>query len=211
MTADGLPVTYNDVIEADTKKLISRRDTRYNDFQFLISKLGMGDYCSVHPEFLWRAVLDYFKDIENLKKRHNYTFTHPEKIYAYELYWYLRNNVIQVTDPLKQMNDKQLEEYPERLFVNDYILTFWAMKSLCIELKSKIRSAIQADDFVEHFVERFENHKSVAEFHQKLCYTIRRRAYTKELLLLVFEAFMSGVELVCVDNEDEDECQNTEK
>jgi hypothetical protein len=196
MSENSFKESYNEVIETDGKVLLSRRNTRYRDFQNLIKKFGMDGYCDVHPEFLWRSVQDYFRDVEQLKRRHGHTYTQIEKIYAYELYWHLTNNVIQVTDAEKQMKDPQTAKTPDRLFANEYILAYWVMKSLCTELKRNVMANIHSGDIGGQFERKFESHKSVREFHTKLYYTFRYRTYTQETLLLALEGFKAGVEFM---------------
>lgn len=194
---DSFVASYDKLLETPLANLTARRDTRFYDLQTLIAKCGMSEYCEVHPEFLWWAILDYFKDIEHLKKRHGSIHTHIDKIYAYELYWYLHNNVIQVTNIKKQMQDKQLKEHPHRLFVNEYILSYWVLKSLGTELKSNLKEDFPLCKFAEHFDECFDNHKSIVEFRTKLFYTFRYRTYTQESFLLAFEGLKAGFELAC--------------
>jgi len=94
------------------------------------------------------------------------------------------------------MKDDQLKEYPDRLFVNEYILSYWVMKSVCTELRRNVASNTQFDDLIENFEERFENNKSIVEFRKKLFYTFRYRTYTQESLLLVLEGLRTGVEFM---------------
>jgi hypothetical protein len=196
MCSDSFKESYREIIEAEDRKVFARRDDRYKELQRLIELFGMDGYCAVHPEFLWRAVLDYFKDVNRLKKSHGYTFTQIEKIYAYELYWYLTNNVIQVTDIERQMNDARTRENPKRVFANEYILSYWVMNVFGAELESSVTSCIQSDEIAEQFKRRFENHKSVIEFRDKLYYAFRHRTYTQETLLLALEGFRAGVEFM---------------
>jgi hypothetical protein len=188
--------SYDKVIETDKDEIFSQRDERYKNLQELIGMLGMAEYCAVHPEFLWQSVLNYFKDMNDLKKRHGLTFIEIEKVYAYEVYWYLRNNVIQVTDVEKQMNDPKNLEFPHRLFANEYILATWVMKSLCTGLKRSTVFANYIDKIDGQFEHKFENHLSVLEFRKKLYYTFRYRTYTKKGILLAFEGFKAGMEFV---------------
>jgi len=201
MTDDSFKESYNQFIGNDDetlKKLEARRDTRFHDLQALIQYFGMDGYCAVHPELLWWALMDYFKEIEYLKKRHNHTYTQIEKIYAYELFWYLRNHVIQITDSKKQMQDQLTREFPNRLFVNEYILSFWVMNSICTDMMRDIAFHIQHDAFlkIDNFVDCFGNDETIVSFREKLFYTFRCRTYTQESLLLILEAFKTGVEFM---------------
>jgi len=182
--------------ELETLKI--RRDTRYHDLQAWIKYFEMDGYCTVHPELLWQALLDYFKDIAHLKERHGTTHAQVEKIYSYELFWYLRNHVIQITDYEKQLSDPLTSKFPNRLFANEYILSFWVMGCICSEMRRKIGFNIQHDDFLDKdaFLKNSTNDLGILEFHEKLFYTFRCRVYTQESLLLTFEAFKAGLEFM---------------
>jgi len=165
------------------EELISSRCVdAFKNIQLLLEKYGLEEYCTVEPELLWRAVLDYFEDIARLKTFHRHKHVQTDKIYAYETFWYLRNHPIQINGA-----DMVSQCY---VHINEYLFSYWLIKKMATELDSKFSSNIQIDNFIE----KFENHDLVIGFREKLYYTFRYRPYTQQSLLLMIEGFMTAAE-----------------
>jgi hypothetical protein len=109
------------------EKIIGTRyETAFNNIQALLEKNNLFDFCSVNPDLLWAAHLDYFEDIARLKNFHGHKYVNTDKIYAYEVFWYLRNHVIQIEHPVG---------LPEQfIHVNERIFSYWLIKKLATEL-----------------------------------------------------------------------------
>ena len=185
MDDDKKPKNYRHLVDGnfiDEIIISDRYKNRFEEIQSLLEKYGLDDCCIVNPRLLWFAILSYFEDIARLKNFHEHQYVQPDKIYAYEVFWYLRNNVIQI---VKQ--DTIPEEY---LHVNEYVFSFWLLKNISTELESRFKPNIQIDDFIT----KLEEHELIVDFRQKLFYTFKYRSYTAQSLFLMVEAFMAAAE-----------------
>lgn len=168
------------------KELIhSRFEARFTVIHSLLDKYKLTDFCEVNHEILKRAILDYFADIARLKEFHGvgYMNIQPEKIYAYETFWYLRRSPIQVLG--------EAEKYEEHVYyVNEFIFNKWLIYMMTHELEKKFAPDIQVDDLGE----RIKNSEFVVDFGEHLYYTFRYRPYTAQSLLLMIEGFMAAAQ-----------------
>jgi hypothetical protein len=160
----------------------SRYVDAFKNVQSLLEKCGLKEHCTIEPELLWRATLDYFEDIARLKTFHRHKHVQTEKIYAYETFWYLRNHPIQI--------NRVDEVRPCYAHINEYLFSYWLIKKMATELEAKFALNIQIDNFIE----KFENHDLIIGFREKLYYTFRHRTYTQQSLLLMIEGFMAAAE-----------------
>jgi hypothetical protein len=191
---DSIPQSYRQLLIDDgifvddsgnndaAERIARRYSTAFVDLQTLLEKYQLAECCTVNPDLLWQANLDYFVDIARLKKFHGHRYIQEEKIYTYATFWYLRNHPIQIV---------KADNMPKRyIHVNERIFSYWLIKNIATELESRLAPNIQIDVFVE----KFENHDLVLSFWEKLYYTFRFRPYTQQSLLLMVEGFMTAVE-----------------
>jgi len=164
------------------EQILNRYIAAFTDTQELIKKYSIMDCCTINPDILWRAILDFFEDIARLKHFHGHTDPLADKEYAYEVFWHLRNRPIQITDP-----DKLPLQY---IHINEFIYTKWLIIKLAVELESRFTPNIQIDMLSE----KLETHELLIEYSRKLYYTFRHRMYTPQTLLLSIEGFMTGAE-----------------
>jgi len=174
-------------VDSDGKNLApkifyDRFENAFLNIQHILREFDLLDCCTVNPDLLWGATLSYFEDIARLKLFHDHLFVQTDKIYAYEVFWYLRDHPIQI--------EKQDEIPYEYLYVNEYVFTYWLIRKIAAELASRFAPNIQIDDFIR----KFEEHDLVKEFQIKIYYTFRYRPYTAQSLLLLIEAFMVAAE-----------------
>ena len=66
--------------------------------QDILEALGVLDKVAINTDLLGQAVLNYFEDIDRLKKFEGIERTNEDKIYGYETFWLLRDKSIQVVD-----------------------------------------------------------------------------------------------------------------
>jgi hypothetical protein len=127
-------------------RIRDRYETAFIDIQTLLEKYGLIECCTVNPRLLWDSTLDYFADIAHLKASHGHQHVQAEKIYAYTVFWLLRNHPIQIDNP-----DSMPDEY---IHINEYIFSFWLIKNLATKLASDFAPNIQVDDLTT-IVRRF--------------------------------------------------------
>lgn len=77
-----------------------------------LEKKGLTDHTRIDKRRLGFAVLDYFMDIIRMKEFHEIAHANLNKIYAYESYWFLRRQPIQI---IKEIKDEDL--YINEIFV----------------------------------------------------------------------------------------------
>ena len=94
----------------------------------MLKQYKLNDSCSIHPDLLWKATLDYFADIARLKSFHGHFYIQEEKIYAYSTFWHLRNHPIQIT------NNEMAEKY---VHVNEYIFSSILLNNMATELHDR--------------------------------------------------------------------------
>lgn len=56
------------------------------------------DKVTINTDLLGQVVLNYFEDVDRLKKFEGIKRTNEDKIYGYETFWLLRDKPIQVID-----------------------------------------------------------------------------------------------------------------
>lgn len=120
----------------------------------------------VSDRLVTHVVMDYFTDIERLKKFHSIERTNRFKILAYELYWWLKRKPIQIIGDCTE----------DLVFVNEKFAT-----SLIIDFFSKELQAIKPG----------EGKQSINSFIDTLYYYFKYRHYTAqdiEIMLLAFQA-----------------------
>ena len=160
----------------------SRYKSAFMDIQNLLEKFDLSKHATINPSVLWKANLDFFEDVARMKHFHGIKDLQPEKEYAYEVFWFLRNHPIQINSE---------NEIPEKyLFVNEIIFTHWLIHKMYVELANRFEPNIQIDDLVKKLYEDDLMH----EFSKKLYYTFRYRIYTTQTLLLTIEGFMAAAQ-----------------
>ena len=78
------------------QKILSRFSKLLTEMQQYVKSLHAANYAYVNTKLLAKAIIDYFEDIEKLKLFEGMDRINESKIYAYEAYWLLRRNPIQV-------------------------------------------------------------------------------------------------------------------
>lgn len=66
--------------------------------QDTLIKMGIIDQVAINTELLGKAVIDYFEDIDRLKKFEEIDLVNVSKIYSYGTFWVLRRHPIQIID-----------------------------------------------------------------------------------------------------------------
>lgn len=117
--AEYIPVEprFKEYLEKDDK-FASRYDALYTSMCNFLEACNLQDKAFVDRIALGFALIDYFEDIDRLKRFHNIKHVNSIKIVSYTSYWLLRRGVIQVRE-----SDKDLIYINEK-FIFSYILEF---------------------------------------------------------------------------------------
>lgn len=135
--------------------------------QDVLEALDIMDYVNINTGLLGQAILDYFEDIDRLKKYENIDKVNVDKIYAYETYWLLKRKPIQIVN--NQIDVKYLH-------INEKVLTF-------ILIAKILREANKSYDDI--------NPKMIS-FVELLFYNMKYRLLTQKTLELTISAFICG-------------------
>jgi hypothetical protein len=141
------------------------------DTRNVVESFGLKDKLRVDEESFKNIILDYFTDIARLKDFQDIKRTNVDKIYGYELFWFLRRHPIQLLE-----DDPNLYDINEKIALNVFIPRILAEAGL--PYKSKEQTA--------EFQERLN------KFIDLLFYNFKYRAYTQQSLELMVEAFLCG-------------------
>ncbi|MDR2517782.1 MAG: hypothetical protein LBD13_00020 [Spirochaetaceae bacterium] len=78
----------------------SRYEALWKDTVKILESLGVGDKVRIDEESFNMFVIDYFTDIARLKDFQGIERANVNKIYGYELFWFLRRRPIQLIEPI---------------------------------------------------------------------------------------------------------------
>ncbi len=146
-----------------------RYENLLTQMQDVLEGLGILDKVSINTDLLGQAVLNYFEDIDRLKKFEGIERTNEDKIYGYETFWLLRDKPIQVVD--SNMSDNYL-------YINEKVFT-------CILISKMLKEAnIHPDSKNPRFL----------PFLQLLYYNFKYRNFTQQSLELTITAFFCACE-----------------
>jgi hypothetical protein len=137
----------------------------------VIKSFGLVNKLRIDEESFHNIILDYFTDIVRLKDFQDIKRTNVDKIYGYELFWFLRRHPIQLLE-----NDPNLYDINEKIALNVFIPRILAESGLPYEPKN------QATEF----------QKRLNKFIDLLFYNFKYRTYTQQSLELMIEAFLCG-------------------
>ena len=137
----------------------------------VIESYGLENKLRIDEESFQMVIIDYFTDIARLKDFQDIKRANVDKIYGYELFWFLRRHPIQLTEGL-----------PKNFDINEKI-------ALGVFLPRILAEAGLPHKFKEQTVEFQERLK---RFIDLLFYNFKHRTYTQQSLELMIEAFLSG-------------------
>lgn len=136
--------------------------------QDILEAMGILDKVSINTIILGKAVLDYFEDIDKLKKYEGIEHINVDKIYGYETFWLLRRSPIQYAD------NQEID--PKYLHINEKVFVAIMVAKMLREQNIKI------DDCGEKLL----------PFMELLYYNFKYRIYTQKSLELNISAFFCG-------------------
>lgn len=135
--------------------------------QDVIEALGISEFVTVDTDLLGQAILDYFEDIDKLKKFEGIKKVNVDKIYSYETFWLLKRKPIQV---ISNSSKKNL------IFVNEKIFTFIFIVKILAELG----------------ISRETKNTRLLSFFELIYYNFKFREYTQKSLETVVSSFFCG-------------------
>lgn len=146
--------------------------------QDILEAMGVLDKVYINTFILGKAVLDYFEDVDKLKKYEGIEHINVDKIYGYETFWLLRRSPIQFSN--EQEIDSKYLHINEKVFV-------------AIMIAKMLREQnIKADDCGD----------GLMSFMELLYYNFKYRTYTQKSLELAISAFFCGCKMSkCTDDE----------
>ncbi len=144
-----------------------RYENLLTQIQDVLEALGILDKVTINTDLLGQVVLNYFEDVDRLKKFEGIERTNEDKIYGYETFWLLRDKPIQVID------SNMSNEY---LYINEKVFT-------CMLISKMLKEAdIQPDS----------KNMRLMSFLQLLYYNFKFRNFTQQSLELMITAFFCG-------------------
>jgi hypothetical protein len=132
----------------------------------ILKKIDIADKVRIDIESFKMIILDYFTDIARLKDFQNIEHTNVQKIYGYELYWFLRRHPIQI-----------VHNFPRNFDINEKVAIALFLPKILKE--AGIDPAKPSG-------------KTGRNFINLLFYNLKYRTYTQQSLELMFDAFSSG-------------------
>ena len=141
------------------------------DTNNVIKNLGLKDKVCANEESFCNIIVDYFTDIARLKDFQDIKRTNTDKIYGYELFWFMRRHPIQLL-----ANDPNLYDINEKIALSVFLPRILAEAGLPYDHKNQNK----------------EFQKRLKTFIDLLFYNMKYRAYTQQSLELMIEAFLCG-------------------
>jgi hypothetical protein len=142
-----------------------------SDVVNVIKGRGLEHNVIIDDESLENAILDFFTDMARLKDFHNITHEKHQKVYAYELYWFIRRHPVQITTPS----------------INDF------------DINEKVAIGVFFPKILEYAginyrkdVPKMRDRTPLFDFVNLLFYNLKYRSFNQQSLELMIEAFVSG-------------------
>lgn len=153
----------------DTYPVRERYVNILTQMQDVLEGMGILDKVSINTAILGKAILDYFEDIDKLKKYEGIENINVDKIYGYETFWLLRRSPIQFVIDAEELDKKYLH-INEKVFASIMVAKM---------LKEK---GIKAND----------NGEALIPFMELLYYNFKYRIFTQKSLEMTVSAFFCG-------------------
>lgn len=125
----------------------------------------------VSTDILDHVIIDYYVDIDRLKRFQEIEYTNNTKIYAYLAYWLLRHKPIQI---------KNTESH-DHIFINEQFVAEMIQSFLF--------------DYPSTVIIKEEKEESIKDFLETLVYYFKYREYTAQSIELIILGFLAGAGL----------------
>jgi len=156
-------------------KISIRFNALWADTVRVIENTGFEDKLRIDEESFQMAIIDYFTDIARLKDFQDIERANVDKIYGYELYWFLRRHPIQI-----------IEEIPDNFDINEKVAIGVFLPRILAEAGMPYSEEGQNDEF----------RVRLKAFIDLLFYNLKYRSYTQQSLELMIEAFLCSCDCV---------------
>lgn len=94
--------------------------------QDVLEALGVLEQVTINTDLLGQSIIDYFDDIDRLKRYEDIDKVNVDKIYGYETYWLLKRKPIQIIEG---------EVSVEFLHINEKVFTFILIAKMLKEMQ----------------------------------------------------------------------------
>lgn len=135
--------------------------------QDVLEALDLMKYIDINTSLLGQAIIDYFEDIDRLKKFEDIDKINVDKIYAYETFWLLRRKPIQIVDNNIGISFTH---------INEKVFTFILIAKMIGEIGKN------SDDI----------NPKLESFVELIYYNFKFRIFTQKSLEFVISAFFCG-------------------
>ena len=152
-------------------KISIRFKTLWMDTVKVIESFGLDKNLRIDEKSFQMVIIDYFTDIARLKDFQDIKRANVDKIYGYELFWFLRRHPIQL-----------IEDMPEHFDINEKVALGVFLPRILAEAGLPYDPKNQTAEF----------QKRINTFINLLFYNFKYRMYTQQSLELMIEAFLSG-------------------
>ena len=133
--------------------------------------MGLEEKLRIDEERFQNMILDYFTDVARIKDFQNIQKINVNKIYSYELYWFLRRRPIQIMEPVADNFD-----------INEKTAIGVFLPRILVEAGIQYTKKNQNEAF----------RTRLNTFINLLFYNLKYRTYTPQSLELMIEAFLCG-------------------
>ena len=148
------------------KKFVNRYTALYDSMTEFIHSLDFDNKAYVNKYALGFALLDYFEDIDRLKRFHNINHVNSIKIISYISFWLLKRNVIQAR-----------EDDIDLLYINEKFIFSYIMEFLSAKGKTRV---LERDNL------------GLVAFENTLMYHLKYRSISANGLEIMIIAFFAG-------------------
>ena len=152
-------------------KISIRFQSLWADTITVIEKTGLEDKLRIDEESFQMAIVDYFADVARLKDFQDIERANVDKIYGYELFWFLRRHPVQL-----------LEGAPGNFDINEKVAIGVFLPRILAEADLPYTEEVQNEEF----------RARLKVFIDLLFYNLKFRTYTQQSLELMIEAFLCG-------------------
>jgi hypothetical protein len=151
--------------------IVNRFKALWNDTVKVVESYGLENKLRIDESSFQNVIIDYFTDTARLKDFQDIERTNVDKIYGYELFWFLRRHPIQL-----------VEDLPDNFDINEKIALGVFVPRILAEAGLPYNAKEQSEEF----------QKNLNVFINLLFYNIKYRSYTQQSLELMIEAFLCG-------------------
>jgi len=151
--------------------MLLRYKALWNDTFNVIQGFGLEKKLYIDESSFQNFIIDYFTDTARLKDFHDIKRTNVDKIYGYELFWFLRRHPIQLT-----------KDTPDNFDINEKVALGVFIPRILADAELPYEEKNQSKEF----------QNKLNKFIRLLFYILKYRQYTQQSLELMIEAFLCG-------------------